>query len=78
MPKYALKNGVMVKDTLVHSEIMMSASKNPKVNDILARIKSKQIIVHPEKVVNMQSEKAISSFIGRGSSKIKLMGCIDA
>jgi len=53
MPKYALKNGVMVKDTLVHSEIMMSASKNPKVSDILARIKSKQIIVHSDKEVNM-------------------------
>ncbi len=77
MPKYALKNGVMVKDTLIHSEIMMNATRNPKISEILARIKSKQVIVHSDKEVNMQSEKAISSFIARASSKIKLMGCID-
>jgi hypothetical protein len=77
MPKYALKNGVMVKETLIHSEILMSISRNPKQSDVLARIKSKQKIVHSDKEVNMQSEKAISSFIGRTSSKFKLMGCID-
>ena len=48
MPKYALKNGVMVKDTLISSEIMMELSRNPKLHEVISRIKSKQIIAHSQ------------------------------
>ncbi len=44
MPKYALKNGVMIDNTLVHSELMMSMARNPRLPEFVSRIKSKQII----------------------------------
>ncbi len=41
MPKYALRNGVMIDNTLVHSELMMSMARNPRLLEVVRRIKSK-------------------------------------
>lgn len=41
MPKYALKNGIMVDSTLVHSEIMMNIARNSELPEVISRIKSK-------------------------------------